>query len=285
MNPKQSSLIAIADIGFWLLALLALPHFGLGDDQPLKILALHGAWSTPDYFASSQSMQDLEEALPEYEFVYAPGGYQSRYGPNFLLWLPNYRTFEPDVGDESLAILDEIVEEQGPFAAILGYSQGAAMVTIYLAHAQQQGKQPFERAAMFCGYVEQGHKGIMDELIFAESPYGDVTSLHFIGGMDTVIPPPRSTKMATLYTDPSVIVDPFRGHDVPESDTLTFGDVVSFLRADECQDDFTIRFGTNQLSCYWVRDDPSQRCSEFYRGSRYAEYCPRSCNECGDERV
>jgi len=230
-------------------------------------------------------MRDLEEALPEYEFVYAPGGYESQFGPSFLLWLPNIRTFEPDVGDESLALLDEIVEQQGPFAAILGYSQGAAMVTVYLGHAQQEGRQPFERAAMFCGYIENGHKGIASELIFGESPYGNVTSLHWIGFQDTVIPPRRSMKMTTLYTDPSIIVDPLRAHDVPEKDTPTFDDVVAFLRADECQDDFTVRFGTNNLSCYWVRESPSQRCSQIYMGKPYSEYCPISCNACGDERV
>ena len=37
-------------------------------------------------------------------------------------------TTDPDFDAESLAALDRIVEEQGPFAGILGYSQGAAYV-------------------------------------------------------------------------------------------------------------------------------------------------------------
>ena len=97
-------------------------------------------------------MGDLEGALPEYDFVYANAAYSD--GAGGYLWIldpPGGKddpTTDPDFAADSVQTLDEIVETQGPFAGIVGYSQGAAFVPVYLANAQQN---TFDFAIMFCG--------------------------------------------------------------------------------------------------------------------------------------
>merc|ERR1719361_794090 len=113
-----------------------------------KILCLHGGGGSPQGFAYSAGMIALEAALPEIEFVYATSGYDG-------LWIldpPGGKgepTTDPHFADASLQSLDEIVASDGPFYGILGYSQGAAFVPVYLAHAPGT----FDIAIMFCGYL------------------------------------------------------------------------------------------------------------------------------------
>jgi len=53
--------------------------------QARKILALHGGGGTPSGFRGE--LRDLERALPEFEFVYARGGFPVDGGNNNL-WIP-----------------------------------------------------------------------------------------------------------------------------------------------------------------------------------------------------
>jgi len=83
----QNSWIAIA---FFATAwpLLILFPIGASAQTPKKILALHGGDGSPDGFQSSGGMRDLETALPEFEFVYAQGGYSVSGNANSFLWIP-----------------------------------------------------------------------------------------------------------------------------------------------------------------------------------------------------
>ena len=67
-------------------------------------------------------------------------------------------TTDRDWADASIAYLDQIVEDQGPFHAILGYSQGAAMIPVYLANTENT----FDKVLMYNGYLPTTHEGLMD---------------------------------------------------------------------------------------------------------------------------
>ena len=182
-----------------------------------------------------------------------------------------------------MEILDETVSEEGPFTAILGFSQGAATVLVYLGHSQKDyGEQPFERAVMISGYIERTHEGIYDELIEGQSPYGGVPSLHWIGLNDNVITPSQSYRASKMFTDPYLVVDEAGAHEVPTKGTSGFDDIVAFLRGDACQDTTVFYERDPKKSCAWVREDLTERCSLVWTGKPLSEYCLKSCGTCTD---
>jgi len=263
---------------FWLIALLALPHPGRADDTaPRKILCLHGAFGTPSGFKNTPGMEDLEEALPEYEFVYARGGY-----PFFFfgrLWVPFDTNSNPNAADNSLQALDEIWDEQGPFEAILGFSQGAAFTSVYLAHRQQTyGEHGFQKAVTVSGYLLTGQSGLITEKMDLEKPFDGIPSYHWIGWFDNVITPFQSFDVLPYYTDPVVGMDRFGNHDVPQVGSERFDEVVSFLKDElDCPADVIFAPGVSRDDCAVVQGNPSL-CSGSIEGNPVALFCPETCD-------
>jgi len=196
--------------------------------QRPKILCLHGGGGSADGFASDPGMLDLTAALPEYDFVYATGGYGSQ---NSALWIrdpPGGKgepTTDPDWAAESVDALDQLVEEEGPFVGILGYSQGAAFVPVYLAHAPAG---TFQMAMMFCGYLTTTHEGLLST-VYEASPFDDIPALVWIGDEDIIISSAMSLELAEEFTSPTISTSATGGHAVPEMSDSTFSDVVAFV--------------------------------------------------------
>merc|ERR1719498_1649864 len=90
-----------------------------------------------------------------FELVFAEAPYSGS------LWIrdpPNGKgelTTDPDWAAASVKHLNEVVQNQGPFFGILGYSQGAAMSLVYLSLAPAG---TFQVAMLFCGYVPTTHQ-------------------------------------------------------------------------------------------------------------------------------
>lgn len=270
--------------------------------QRQKILALHGGGGSPQGFGNSRGMRDLEAALPEFEFVYAQGGYP--VGGNNYLWIPDppskdEPTTSPDVADVSLDNLNRILEEQGPFFGILGYSQGAAFVPVYLANAPPGS---FQKALMFCGYLTETHLGLL-ESVRTESPFGDISSLIWIGQRDNVIPPSLSRGLIPEFTSPTVITSSTGGHSVPATSDSTFDQVVAFLRDEDvtptpptpspppmekpddkpCEDDPDFTFKRKNRNCDWVAKKPDIRCDLTYKKKKVSSYCLEACGKCDSD--
>ena len=115
-----------------------------------KILCLHGGGGNA--LSMSYAIGDLQDAMPEFEFVFAEAAYEASSDAvdknldgkddiSSRLWIPdppggkNQPTTDPNFADESIAVLDAIVSDQGPFYGIIGYSQGAAFVPVYLSRS------------------------------------------------------------------------------------------------------------------------------------------------------
>ena len=201
-----------------------------------KILCLHGGGGTGEGFAGE--MRELEQALPDFEFVYANGGYPVDGGTEFgkptqggYLWIPDppggkgEPTTDPFISDASIAALDELRANEGPFDGILGYSQGAAYVPVYLSRVPEN---TFEFALSFCGYPTETHIGILDR-VEEMSPFNDISSLIWIGEQDFVIPNSLTRGTIPFYTSPVVIESSQGGHEVPGTSDPTFDQVVSFI--------------------------------------------------------
>jgi len=280
-----------------------------------KILALHGGGGTAEGFSFDPGMQALEAALPDFEFVYAQGGYAVD-GDNYL-WMPDppskdEPTTSPNVAKKSIKRLNRILDEQGPFYAIMGYSQGAAFVPVYLANTDPG---TFEKAMMFCGYLTETHLGLLG-LVNDESPFGDIDALIWIGLQDDLIVPDMSRALIPKFTSPTVIESQSGGHAVPGSWDSTFESVLSFVTDgdipptptpppqdddkpdddkpdddkpdddkpddDECADDPEFFYKKKKKDCDWV-GEKSSRCDIKYKKKKLSKYCPDACGFCDDD--
>lgn len=78
-------------------------------------------------------MGDFESALPEFDFVYAQ---TPESGGVWIVDPPgkDEPTTDPHWADNSFNYLDNLIASQGPFYALCGYSQGSAIIPVYLAH-------------------------------------------------------------------------------------------------------------------------------------------------------
>ena len=159
----------------------------LSATSPIKILALHGGGGTSASFSSQAGMVSLMNNLPEVEFVFAnaPSNLlEVGTGKDVNVWIQDppggkgNPTTEPDWADESIAYIDNLVSQEGPFFGILGYSQGAAFIPVYLANTSNT----FNIAVMSNGYLPTTHQGLMNT-INSVAPF-EIKSLIFSGEND-----------------------------------------------------------------------------------------------------
>ena len=189
-----------------------------------KILALHGGGESADGMRFGTA--DLRTALgAEYEFVYASIASSASQGETWWADPPGgngLHTTNRDHAAAMVAALNAIVEAQGPFYGIMGYSQGSAAVPVYLS---QTATGTFQAAIMFCGYLPTTHDGLIAR-ITETAPFGDIRALVWMGNADSVITNPMSVGQASKFTSPSMIADAAGGHAVPTSSMVSLRTVV-----------------------------------------------------------
>lgn len=193
-----------------------------------KILCLHGGGGSGQGFQDDPGMVQLQVALPDFDFVYAHAPHGDQEGASWLRDPPGGKdepTIDPEWAAASNTVLDGVVAGQGPFFGILGYSQGSAMVPVYLAHAPVG---TFQMAILFCGYLTTTHEGVLAN-VRAASPFGNIPALVWMGAEDSIISNPMTAEQATVFTSPTVVTSPAAGHHVPESCDSTFGQVIAFV--------------------------------------------------------
>ena len=188
----------------------------------LKVLALHGGGESSSSFQNQQGMQDLRNALPEFEFIFAQSPEQGGVWINDVPGGKDSYTEDRDWADSSINYLDNFVENNGPFNAILGYSQGAAMIPIYLANSDSS----FDKVLLFNGYMETLHHGLMDT-VEENAPF-DIPALIFEGERDVFAY--GSAELAGNFSSSIHLVSSSADHHLPYSSDETFDQVVEFLR-------------------------------------------------------
>ena len=194
----------------------------LGPQGPRKILALHGGGETANGLRNQQGMQDLMASLSDYEFVFASAPESNN------VWIrdpPGGKgepTTDRDWADNSIAYLDQIVEEQGPFYAILGYSQGAAMVPVYLANSQNT----FERVLLYNGYLPTTHDGLMDTVNEA-APFS-TPAMVFSGENDDGFKD-LAPALAQKFSTCTELHSPTAGHHLPYQNDAKYNQILAFI--------------------------------------------------------
>ena len=208
---------------------------GEGDDEDTsevkKILCLHGGGSSGSVLENQQGMQDLMDELGNgYEFVFTnspeSGGVWIRDPPGGK----EDPTTDLDWADNSVTHLKNLIAANGPFYGILGYSQGAAMVILLLAHLASIGSSvTFERVILSNGYLPTTHQGLMDTI--NNNKTYDQDTLNFIGEQDNNF---KALGLAinenNLFTNFQVLRSNLAGHNLPSSGDPTLDDMVNFIK-------------------------------------------------------
>jgi len=190
---------------------------------PLKILALHGGGQTANGLRNMQGIQDLMNSLSEFEFVFASTP------ENNNVWIrdpPGGKgepTTDRDWADASIDYLDQIVEEQGPFYAILGYSQGAAMIPVYLANTENT----FNRVMMYNGYLPTTHEGLIDTIDEA-APFS-IPAMVFSGENDDGFKD-MAPALAAKFSQCLEVHSQTAGHNPPYQSDSTYSQILNFIR-------------------------------------------------------
>jgi len=200
----------------------ALPN---ANERGLKILCLHGGGSSASEFQTEIS--GITHALPGFEFVFVNGG--SPADNNVFVWIDDPSgdsTQEPAIDSASYMALDAVVADQGPFHAIMGYSQGGMYVSAYLAHVPAG---TFQAAVIFCGYLPETHLGVLQR-INDRAPLQTPAFL-YIGANDQTITPAMTEEAATKYTSAQVIINSAGTHMPPLEGETGFSQVVAFITA------------------------------------------------------
>ena len=202
----------------------ATPTVSRKDSTPAirKILCLHGGGGNVKEFENSPGVKAIKGALgSNYELVFA----QAPHGGLWMRDPPEGKskpTADPDWASQSISILNSIVEAQGPFYGILGYSQGAAVIPVYLSRIPDG---TFQMAVMFGGYLPTTHQGLITN-IKAEAPFGNIRVLVWIGAKDWI----ANENLATPFNNPTIIRDSKAGHVVPSRSNTTFNRVIQLIK-------------------------------------------------------
>lgn len=191
-----------------------------------KILCLHGGGQPASGFQAMPGMASLQSSLSStFEFVFAQTP-ESGY-----VWIRDppggkgTATTDTNWASASVSYLNTLVQNQGPFSGILGYSQGAAMSIYYLS---QVATGTFQFAVLFCGYLPTTHTGLLQS-INTQSPFGGINTLVFMGQNDAVITNTMTLDAAAKFTSPTQVTSSVAAHNPPETCDSTFNQVLSFL--------------------------------------------------------
>ena len=206
---------------------------GLKESSPLKILALHGGGETGASFSSQAGMVSLINNLPGFEFVFANA-------PSNNVWIQDppggkgAPTTDPNWASESIVYLDNLVSEQGPFFGIIGYSQGAAFIPVYLANTSNT----FNIAVMNNGYLPTTHQGLIDTINSA-APF-QTKSVIFSGENDLGFKD-LAKDLADTFNNSLNIRSSVAGHHLPLENDPAFDQILNFILTN--MDIFSVDYG------------------------------------------
>lgn len=113
---------------------------------------------------------------------------------------------------ESLDVIRQAFQEQGPFDGVLGFSQGASMVSLLCAMQVEQATDSvfkFEFAILIAGFKSRStkHADLYTQQVA-------IPTLHVYGDTDKVIGKDMSVELLQLYVEPVTLSHP-GGHFVP----------------------------------------------------------------------
>ena len=212
----------------------------------LKVLCLHGF--TSNGAAHAHQLRSIVRNLPEYEFVFPDGPHKVDIAsewdltkPKGLLWnelvtsmsTSGHRAWwyaregkEKGTGEfvglsASLDFIGSLMQKDGPFHAILGFSQGACFAGILCALLQRRSMShplrshlPGESPPPLAGLIFSGFKARFPQYneIYAEGI--DIPMLHVMGVEDDDVFVEKSEELAALNRQAGILKHD-GGHQIP----------------------------------------------------------------------
>lgn len=117
--------------------------------------------------------------------------------------------------EESLVLIKDILEKQGPFDGVMGFSQGGGFAALLASLLERPNAllsaqhPPFKFAVIFSGFRSR-----FPQYDFAYEPAIKTPMMHVIGRNDPIVTPERSQLLVEASINPSVLVHP-GSHFVP----------------------------------------------------------------------
>lgn len=202
----------------------------MSDAKKVRILAAHG-WRTSAKILEVQTLAMKKRFGPDCEIVCFNAKFPAKGPPHAVVakWFgeegPFYEHYDfqgtEELGwtfeglQESLEYLHSEITRLGPFNLVFGFSQGAALLTFYIAMMQNKNcPLPFRGAILCCGPWRSHKDGSMSQKLYNLQEPLDVLSLHIFGKEDPLLP--RSEMLARLYVKEkqTIVVHP-GGHMPP----------------------------------------------------------------------
>ena len=187
-----------------------------------RILCLHGGGGSASSLQYQQGMQDLIAALPDCEFIFASSPVSGGVWYNDPPGGGKEPTYDPNWADVSINYLNNFIEANGPFDAILGYSQGVPMSLVYLA----TGSYDFDNVLLFNGYLPTTHMGLIN-VIDANFPFTQ-SALIFIAQNDYYFYD-MGLELKNKFTSYTELISTSAGHALPTASDANFQSVVNYL--------------------------------------------------------
>ena len=191
----------------------------------LKILVLHGGGETSTSFQGQGGVISLMNNLSDYEFVFADA-------PKNNVWMQDppdgkgKATSDPNWADDSISYLDNLVTQHGPFFGILGYSQGAAFIPVYLANTSST----FKIALMYNGYLPTTHQGLISTINSA-APF-QIPSVIFSGEYDYYFKD-LAQGLSDIFSNSLDLRSSAAGHHLPFESDPTFTKILNFITTNQ----------------------------------------------------
>ncbi|KAG1309341.1 hypothetical protein G6F64_005388 [Rhizopus arrhizus] len=152
---------------------------------------------------------DVSEGHKPYGWWYAPKHKPTRNG-----YLIGYK--------ESINYVQQVLDKQGPFDGILGFSQGASFAAI-LTELLEKSSPGFDHHAPFkFSVIVSGFKPTMQEAtnsMLTKEHKLKTPSLHYIGDLDTLVLPEKMFLLTEVFENP-VIFHHSGGYESPTSQQL-----------------------------------------------------------------
>ena len=138
---------------------------------------MHGGGGNDNSLKYQKGIQDLmnNSNISNWEFIFAKSPIEGGVWYKDPL-SKDQPTNDLNWADESINYLNNFIQKNGPFDAILGYSQGVPMTLIYLSKGIY--KDQFNKIFLFNGYLPITHNGLM-KIINDNNPFEKETLILF----------------------------------------------------------------------------------------------------------
>ncbi|GAO47859.1 FSH1-domain-containing protein [Saitoella complicata NRRL Y-17804] len=128
--------------------------------------------------------------------------------------------------DQGMDFLAKVLEEEGPFVGVMGFSQGAAMAAM-LSSALERSLLKSSHPPLKFAIIYSGFRAGYPQYDNYYDPKIKTPTLHVIGQMDSIVVPERCQKLVEVCEGAEVMEHP-GGHFVPSAAPYRKG-VVEFI--------------------------------------------------------